>query len=42
MKAVSEEYDKDDSLEDDIPELAGIIDNTCQIATDLGEDVVLP
>jgi hypothetical protein len=43
MKAASEEYDEDDSLEDDeIPELAGITDNTCRIAIDLDDDVVLP
>jgi hypothetical protein len=42
MTAASEEYDEEDSLEDqdEIPELAGTTDNSCLIASELGDDVI--
>jgi hypothetical protein len=44
MKTTSEEYEEEGLLEDqdEVPELAGTIDNSCLIASELGDDIVLP
>ncbi len=43
MKAASDEYEEG-SLEDpdEVPELAGTVDDSCLIASELGDDVALP
>ena len=44
MSATFEEYEEEDSLEDEdeIPEPAGTINDSCSIASELGDDVSLP
>ena len=42
MKAASEEYDEEDSLEDqdEIVELTGVSDDGCLVAADFGQDSI--
>jgi hypothetical protein len=44
MKASSEEYEEEDTLEDEdeIEELTGVSNDTCLVAADFDHDVVLP
>lgn len=44
MSCDSKEYEEDDTLEDEdeIPEPAGTTDDSCLIASELGDDAELP